>query len=241
MDLSFPEGLAVNEGIDKTTYLGVNVDWRLPTVDTLAQLMIKKGVGSLLFKCDLKRYYRQIFVDPSDTVKLGYYVNDMIYIDSTLPMGMSSCYIAQRVSSIIPFIMQQRGYSAVNYIDDLGGVDSASKAELAFEELGNILAEIGILELVQKATPPSTKMVFLGILLDSESQTLSIDSERLKIIKSTVHFWLNKKTASLNELQKLVGLLSFAATCVREGCLFFSRILSVKGSLCVKQTGRNYL
>ena len=183
LDLSFPEGLAVDKGIDKATYLGVNVDWRLPTVDTLAQLMIKKGVGSLLFKRDLKRYYRQIFVDPSDAVKLGYYVDDMIYIDSTLPMGMtSSCYIAQRVSSIIPFIMQQRGYSAVNYIDDLGGVDSASKAELAFEELGNILAEIGILESVQKATPPSTKMVFLGILLDSESQTLSIDSESYKFI-----------------------------------------------------------
>ena len=242
LDLSFPEGLAVNEGINKTTYLGVNVDWRLPTVDTLAQLMIKKGVGSLLFKRDLKRYYRQIFVDPSDAVKLGYYVDDMIYIDSTLPMGMmSSCYIAQRVSLIIPFIMQQRGYSAVNYIDCLGGVDSASKAELAFEELGNILAEIGILESVQKVTPPSTKMVFLGILLDSESQTLSIDLERLKIIKSTVHFWLNKNTASLNELQKLVGLLSFAATCLKRTSVFLENFNSVKASLCVKQTGRNYL
>ena len=228
LDLSFPEGLAVSEGIDKTTYQGVNVDWRLPTVDTLPQLMIKKGVGSLLFKHDLKRYYRQIFVDPSDAVKLGYYVNDVIYIDSTLPMGMtSSCYIVQRVSSIIPFIMQQRGYSAVNYIDDLGGVDSASKAELAFEELGNILAEIGILESVQKATPPSTKMVFLGILLDSINQTLSIDSERLQNIKATVSIWLNKSKALLNELQKLIGLLSFAATCVREGQLFFSSILTV--------------
>ena len=28
LDLSFPEGLAVNKGINKTTYLGVNVDWR---------------------------------------------------------------------------------------------------------------------------------------------------------------------------------------------------------------------
>ena len=233
----------MNEGIDKTTYLGVNVDWRLPTVDTLAQLMIKKGVGSLLFKRDLKRYYRQIFVDPSDAVKLGYYVDDMIYIDSTLPMGMmSSCYIAQRVSSIIPFVMQQRGYSAVNYIDDLGGVDSASKAELAFEELGNILAEIGILESVQKATPPSTKMVFLGILLDSINQTLSIDSERLQNIKATVSIWLNKSKASLNELQKLIGLLSFAARCVREGRLFFSRILTVlKEAYIAGKQVRNYL
>ena len=123
--------------------------------------------------------------------------------------------------------MQQRGYSAVNYIDDLGGVDSTSKAELAFEELGNILAEIRILESVQKATPPSTRMVFLGIVLDSIKQTLSIDSERLQNIKATVHIWLNKNIASLNELQKLTSLLSFVATCVREGRLFFSRILTI--------------
>ena len=57
LDLSFPDGLAVNEGIDKSQYLGVKIDWRLPTVDTLAQLMIDKGVGSLLFKRDLKHYY----------------------------------------------------------------------------------------------------------------------------------------------------------------------------------------
>ena len=54
LDLSFPDGLAVNEGIDKSQYLGVKIDWRLPTVDTLAQLMIDKGVGSLLFKRDRK-------------------------------------------------------------------------------------------------------------------------------------------------------------------------------------------
>ena len=34
------------------------------------------------------------------------------------------------------------------------------------------------------------------------------------LLKTTVHFWLDKSTASLNELQKLIGLLSFAATCV---------------------------
>ena len=93
--------------------------------------MVLKGVGSLLFKCDLRRYYRQIFVDPSDVAKLGYYLDDLLYFDATLPMGMtSSCYIAQRVSSIITFIMQQQGYSCLNYIDDIGGVDT--KAMRAF-------------------------------------------------------------------------------------------------------------
>ena len=143
-------------------------------------------------------------------------------------MGMmSSCYIAQWVSSMIPYIMKQRGYSTVNYTDDLGGVNTPDKASIAFGELGKILVEIEILELVGKATPPSTKMIFLGIQLDSVSQTLSIDTDRVSEIKSTVHSWRNKQSASLHELQCLVRMLDFAATCVREECLFFSRILTV--------------
>ena len=228
LDLSFPEGSAINEGIDKSKYLGLEITWKLPTVDTLVNLMVLKGVGSLLFKCDLRRYYRQIFVDPADVAKLGYYLDDFLYFDATLPMGMtSSCYIAQRVSSIITFIMQQQGYSCVNYIDDLGGVDTPQKAILAYENLGKLLDDVGILESKSKACKPTTSMVFLGIKLDSVSQTLSIDDERLMQIKELTASWLNKSTATLKELQSLIGVLRFAASCVREGRLFFSRLLNL--------------
>ena len=99
--------------------------------------MIAKGVGSLLFKWDLKCYYHQYFVDPADVSKLVYYLDDLMFFDSTLPMGItSSCCITQCVSSIIRHLMQQRGYSCVNYIDYLGGVEVPPKAILAFEKIG---------------------------------------------------------------------------------------------------------
>ena len=226
LDLSFPEGSAVNDGIDKTIYLGVKVDWDLPTVDTLADIMVTKGVGSLLFKRDLKRYYRQIFVDPGDIPKLGYQFDNLLYFDATLPMGMtSSCYVAQKVSNAISFLMEKAGYSCVNYIDDLGRVDTPEKASQAFQYLGDLLCKIGILESTAKATPPCQIMVFLGIELNLVSQTLRIDDTRLADIKHIMYIWLNKSTATLKEIQSLVGILSFAASCAREGRLFFSRLL----------------
>ena len=223
LDLSFPEGLAVNEGIDKSQYLGVEIEWQLPTVDTLTAIMIRKRIGSLLFKRDLKRYYHQIFLDPMDTPKLGYYIEDTIFFYCTLPMGMtSSCFIAQRVSSIIQFIMQQRDYSIVNYIDDLGGADSPDRAMRAFNELGALLKEIGILELEAKAMPPATRMLFLGILLDSVNQTVSIDKSCLTEIQNLTKQWFGKKSATLKELQSLIGVLSFAARCMVKDS-YFSR------------------
>ena len=236
LDLSFPEGSAVNDGIDKTIYLGVKVDWDLPMVDTLANIMITKGVGSLLFKRDLKHYYRQIFVDPGDIPKLWYQFDSCLYFDATLPMGMTSlCYVTQRVLNAISFLMEKAGYSCVNYIDDLGGADTPEKATMAFDYLGDLLCKIGILKSTTKATPPCHVMVFLGIELNSVSQTLRSDDSRLADIKSITSLWLNKSTATLKEIQSLVGTLSFAASCVREGQLFFSRIL-VLLKICPKKS-----
>ena len=177
----------MNDGIDKTIYLGVKVDWDLPTVDTLAYIMITKGVGSLLFKRNLKHYYRQIFVDPGDIPKLGYQFDSYLFFDATLPMGMtSSCYVAQRVSNTISFLREKAGYSCVNYIDDLGGADTPEKATQAFDYLGDLLHNIGILESTAKATPLCHVMVFLRIELNSVSKTLRIDDSRLFDIKPIV-------------------------------------------------------
>ena len=181
-------------------FLGVKVDWDLPMVDTLADIMVTKGVGSLLFKRDLKHCYRQIFVDPGDIPKLGYQFDSLLYFDATLPMGMtSSCYVAQRVSNAISFLMEKAGYSCVNYIDNLGGVDTLEKASQAFQYLGDLLRKIGILKSTAKATSPCHVMVFLGIELNSVSQTLRIDDTRLADIKHTTSIWLNKSTASLKK------------------------------------------
>ena len=74
--------------------------------------MIAKGVGSLLFKWDLKCYYHQYFVDPADVSKLVYYLDNLMFFDSTLPMGITSfCCITQCVSSIMSQCLSGSGCS----------------------------------------------------------------------------------------------------------------------------------
>ena len=68
-------------------------------------------------------------------------------------------------------------------------------------------------------------MIFLGIQLDSVKQTLDIDSERLANIKKEIKKWMGKTHAKLKEVQSIVGLLSFCASCIPEDRLFFSGIL----------------
>ena len=121
VDLSFPEGEAVNSGILKDEYLGEKISVSYPTVDDFIQLIKIKGRGCKMFKRDLKRAYRQLVVDPGDIHLLGYKWRGHLYYDRVLTMGLrSAAFICMRTTSAIAFICQNMGVDILNYLDDFG-------------------------------------------------------------------------------------------------------------------------
>ena len=121
MNLSFPhDESAVNAMMDKDTYLGESVELKYPSVEDLIKLIQKKGRGSLLFKRDLLKYYRQILLDPGSIHLVGFVVNNLKYFDVVLTMGMKiACFIAQRITNALMFIYKCLSFESINYIDDL--------------------------------------------------------------------------------------------------------------------------
>ena len=137
----------------------------------------------------------------------------------------SSAYCCQRVTNAISFIMFQIGIYILNYLDDLASAETAENAYFSFNTLRTILRKCGIEEAQNKACPPSTNMVFVGILFNTVKMTIEVTPERLNEINFLLYTWLNKETASLKEIQSLLGKLNFVAACVRPGRIFISRML----------------
>ena len=228
LDLTFPGEKSVNTAISKEEYLGKPISLRYPTVDDLTYWINRIGPGCCLFKRDLKKAYRQLPIDPGDVHKLAYKWNGFIYADRVLSMGLrSAAYICQRVSDGVMNVYKEWGYRGVVYLDDFAGVARADKAEEAFRKLGELLQELGLQESANKACPPSTGMSFLGIWFDTERMTMEVTRDRLIEIRAELGKWAQKKTAKKREIQSLIGLLSFAAKCVRPGRLLISRMLEV--------------
>ena len=50
LDLSYPFGHSVNDGISKTTYCGESIKLTYPTLDCLVQRVAELGSGCLLYK-----------------------------------------------------------------------------------------------------------------------------------------------------------------------------------------------
>ena len=87
----------------------------------------------MLFKQDLHRFYGQIPVCPEDYNKLGAIFEGQWYFDRVLIMGCrSSCYIAQRITNALKFILQGMMVESENYLDDLGGAEVPDFAEEPF-------------------------------------------------------------------------------------------------------------
>ena len=229
LNLSHPfHAESVNEAIDKDSYLGNVVDLHYPGVDALIKLIRKKGRGCLLFKRDLKKFYRQIFVCPGSVHLLGFVFLCMFFFDITLPMGLRiTCYIGQRVSNALMFIYRRLSYEGINYLDDLGGAEIKARAKEAYLVLGKLLQDLGVWESLSKVCEPRTLMIFLRVLFNTLTMTLEVTPERLKALLLELRTWCENKTcASLKEVQSLLGKLNFAASTVRAGRVFLARIIN---------------
>ena len=138
----------------------------------------------------------------------------------------SSAYCCQRTTDAITYLFSKHGYDEVNYLDDLGAAEEDQKADKAFDCLGWILNTIGIKESMSKITPPAYIAVFLGILFNTITMTLQITPDRLCEIKELLENWLNRRSATLKDLQSLLGKLNFASNTVRSGRVFVSRLIN---------------
>ena len=226
MDLSFPPGDSVNDRIPKDQYMGQEMTLRYPKVDSLVELVKKKGPGCALMKVDLKRAYKQIQVDPGDWNFLGLTWDGNLLFDKTMPMGLrSAAMCCQRLTNAFKYIIERRGYDLVAYLDDMVSAEVWSKADHCYLTIRWVIKETGAEEAEAKAVGPTCQMLFLGVLFDTENLTLSVDEDRLVEIQDLVEEWMCKSHMSRKEVETVAGKLGFVASVVRPGRLFVSRVL----------------
>ena len=228
LDLSFPPGRGVNDGIERNMFFGEPYKLRLSGTDDMFNLIHRKGSGCLLLKRDLNQAFRQFAVDPADLDKLGFEWRGKLYLDRVLAMGLRTAEIAcQRATNILVYICKQSGVEILNYLDDLEGAEVEERAQWTFEFLGELLKKLGFTESVAKACAPATRMVFLGIMFDTVKMVMEVTLERVQDTLEEVARWVTKENTSQKELQVLLGKLHFVCKCVRQGRVFVSRLLNL--------------
>ena len=218
--LSYPEGGSINHHIPQEF---CTVQYQ--SVHTAIEIIKQLGKGALLAKTDIENAYKQIPIHPDDFELLGFMAHGQYYYDKTLPFGLSyACNLFEKFSSALQWILHSK-FSVphcVHVLDDflfLGPPQSSEcySALLAFHVLAK---EIGLPVKTEKTVYPTTQLTFLGLEFDTVCFEVRLPHDKLVQLKSEIKKFQDKKSATLRELQSLIGMLNFACNVVPPGRTF---------------------
>ena len=87
-----------------------------------------------------------------------------------------------------------------------------------------ILGWLGIFVASHKTEGPSTTLVFLGIMIDTQTFELGLPGDKLTRLQALLQTWSGTRSCTKKELESLLGHLSHAATVIVQ-CRTFLRQL----------------
>ncbi len=221
--LSYPrQGDSVNAHV-------IDLEVRLRALERAINNIRECGKGCYMAKIDIEAAYRCIPVCPADWPLQGMCWKGSFFFDIVVQFGLASAtaifeYFSSSAEFFAKVLLLIRFLE--HYVDDFLLTAKTHGACLSQrDQFLALLRRIGLPYSVEKLEGPVTDIIFLGIKLDSVAMTVSLDAERVRELKQLLAEWMKRTTASRKDLQTLCGLLNFAASVVRSGRTFFSRIL----------------
>ena len=225
-DLSHPAGKSVNDGIDpefcSLSYI---------SVDHAARVISRLGRGSLLAKIDIEAAYRLVPVHPCDRVLQAVKWEGKLYVDPMLPFGLRSApKIFNAIADAFQWHLQQQGIKhLLHYLDDyiMIGPPESTSCQRDLETLLDSAKILGIPISAHKTEGPTTKLVFLGIEIDTSAGQLRLPDDKLQRMKDLLSQWSDRKVCTRKELESLIGILNHACKVVRSGRSFLRRMIDL--------------
>ena len=173
-----------------------------------------------------------IAVHPLDPYLLGLKQQDCYYADLALTLGLHSApFIFNSVVNMVEWILHHAHNVSdlKHYFDDFittGPPDSSQCAD----NMAALLAVCRVLGLPlhpDKCIGPFSRLVVLGIELDSMAQVAHLPEDKLCVLQGLIHSWHNRRWRTRRQLESLIGHLHHAAKDVWPGRTFLHRMINL--------------
>ena len=230
VDMSFPPGSSVNNGISEVkcslSYVGVQ---------EAARGIVTRGRGTLMAKVDVKSAYRHIPVHLDDRWLMGMQWRGSVFVDLTLPFGLRSApKIFTAVVDAVEWITRRKGAEfVIHYLDDflVMGAPGSDECAVALRGLLDTFEILGLPVALDKLEGPDTTLTFLGFELDSRALEIRLPQRKLGELRELIQQWQGKRSCTMKDLESLVGKLGHAAQVVPPGRTFLWRMFELKAAV----------
>ena len=227
MHLSAPVGKSINDFISRDDF-----SLHYTSTDDAVKLLLSLGKGARMAKVDLKSAFRMVPVRKQDWQYLGIKWRDKFYVDTCLSFGLRSApYLFNQFADALEWILQEN-YGLqwlIHYLDDyfLAGPPNSTSCDNHLRFFLKVCKLLGFPIAMDKVDGPATKLVFLGLELDSVVQQIRLPTTKLNEILEELKHWLQRRKATKRDLLSLIGKLAFAARAVPAGRLFLRRLITL--------------
>ena len=217
--LSAPSNRSINDFIDADAYT-----LSYCTVDHAFAIVNQLGRGALMAKIDLKNVFRLLPIRQEDWHLLGIHWKEKYFIDTCLPFGLFSApCLFDLFATALHWMLQHRFEVChlLHYLDDFFTAGTPQSCECS----GNLAAMLSLCQHLNipvktsKVEGPTTRLTFLGIVIDTSTMQASISMER-KLDLLTDLKNLHSLPQCTNHLLSLVGKLSFACKVIPARWIF---------------------
>ena len=201
--------------------------------DDAIKRCLEEGVGCFISRSDFSAAFRNLGIKkehwPLLVMKARCPLDQKWYffVDKCLPFGASiSCSHFQAFSDAVAFLVFNRTSKKVtNYLDDF--LFAALLGLICNQQVKVFLEICRIINFPvnkEKTFWGTTRLTFLGLLIDTLRQVVCIPVEKVARATSLITEILAKRKVTVHQLQKLCGFLNFLCRAVVLGRAFTRRL-----------------
>ena len=208
---------------------------KYPDFNEAIQIYIRQGKGCYIAKSDMQSAFRNLGIKRKHwkylIMKAVPPIDGKTYyfVDKCLPFGASiSCSHFQRFSNAVKHLVLWRTKKIlVNYMDDF--LFCALMKLICYNQVRTFLDvcdKIAFPVSIEKTFWATTKLVFLGLIIDTVNQWVCIPVDKIGRAQNLIEMVLSNKSkkVTLNQLQKICGFLNFLGRCIVPGRAFTGRL-----------------
>ena len=194
---------------------------------------LEEGEFCVTAKSDMKSAFRHLCMRVNDfcwlLMKCECPSNGVTYwfFDKCLAFGLSiSCALFQEFSDCVAHLVHYRTpKSVINYLDDYLLVDTIKRqCNSQVKVFLAVCKQINFPVSLEKTVWASFITVFLGLLLNTMMQTVSLPVEKIERAKLLLEELIAKRKVTVLQLQKLTGFLNFLCRAIVPGRTFLRRL-----------------
>jgi len=136
--------------------------------------------------------------------------------------------VVSMLLDVVSAEMENAGVAHVRYLDDfLIVATTADRAWACTHVAASMLVDFGLALSLPKVEGPLQRLEFLGVIVDSERETLEVSEARQVELLGLLRAASKRRSSSVTRLQSLLGKLSFVAAVLPGSRPFLRRIIDM--------------